>query len=303
MNEIIVNNLTKEYGALKAVSNISFKIQKGEIFGLIGPNGAGKSTTMRAIMNYIFPTNGKISIAGLDSVKDYLKVRNIVGYLPGEFTTYENMTGLQYLSHILHLRNQSHKINYAKLLSEKFDLDLNKKAKNLSKGNKQKIGIIQAFCHDPEILIIDEPTSGLDPLKQHVFDELVLEFKNKGKTVFISSHVLPEVEALCDRVAIIKDGKIVAENKMSELKSLALNRYEIVFKNEISEQNFQNSIGVENIVKSGGKYIFDIKGDINKFLKEISSNEISSFKSIEPDLEDIFLSLYNKNNEEEYNAN
>ncbi|MBA13113.1 MAG: ABC transporter ATP-binding protein [SAR202 cluster bacterium] len=303
MNEIIVNNLTKEYGALKAVSNISFKIQKGEIFGLIGPNGAGKSTTMRAIMNYIFPTNGKISIAGLDSVKDYLKIRNIVGYLPGEFTTYDNMTGLQYINHILHLRNQSHKINYAKLLSEKFDLDLNKKAKNLSKGNKQKIGIIQAFCHDPEILIIDEPTSGLDPLKQHVFDELVLEFKNKGKTVFISSHVLPEVEALCDRVAIIKDGKIVAENKMSELKSLALNRYEIVFKNEISEQNFQNSIGVENIVKSGGKYIFDIKGDINKFLKEISSNEISSFKSIEPDLEDIFLSLYIKNNEEEYSAN
>ena len=303
MNEIIVNNLTKEYGALKAVSNISFKIQKGEIFGLIGPNGAGKSTTMRAIMNYIFPTNGKISIAGLDSVKDYLKVRNIVGYLPGEFTTYDNMTGLQYINHILHLRNQSHKINYAKLLSEKFDLDLNKKAKNLSKGNKQKIGIIQAFCHDPEILIIDEPTSGLDPLKQHVFDELVLEFKNKGKTVFISSHVLPEVEALCDRVAIIKDGKIVAENTMSELKSLAINRYEIVFKNEISEQNFQNSIGVENIVKSGGKYIFDIKGDINKFLKEISSNEISSFKSIEPDLEDIFLSLYIKNNEEEYSAN
>ena len=303
MNEIIVNNLTKEYGALKAVSNISFKIQKGEIFGLIGPNGAGKSTTMRAIMNYIFPTNGKISIAGLDSVKDYLKIRNIVGYLPGEFTTYDNMTGLQYINHILHLRNQSHKINYAKLLSEQFDLDLNKKAKNLSKGNKQKIGIIQAFCHDPEILIIDEPTSGLDPLKQHVFDELVLEFKNKGKTVFISSHVLPEVEALCDRVAIIKDGKIVAENKMSELKSLALNRYEIVFKNEISEQNFQNSIGVENIVKSGGKYIFDIKGDINKFLKEISSNEISSFKSIEPDLEDIFLSLYIKNNEEEYSAN
>ena len=258
---------------------------------------------MRAIMNYIFPTNGKISIAGLDSVKDYLKIRNIVGYLPGEFTTYDNMTGLQYINHILHLRNQSHKINYAKLLSEKFDLDLNKKAKNLSKGNKQKIGIIQAFCHDPEILIIDEPTSGLDPLKQHVFDELVLEFKNKGKTVFISSHVLPEVEALCDRVAIIKDGKIVAENKMSELKSLALNRYEIVFKNEISEQNFQNSIGVENIVKSGGKYIFDIKGDINKFLKEISSNEISSFKSIEPDLEDIFLSLYIKNNEEEYSAN
>ena len=303
MNEIIVNNLTKEYGAFKAISNISFEVQKGEIFGLIGPNGAGESTTMGAIMNYIFPTNGRISIAGLDSVKDYLKVRNIVGYLPGEFTTYENMTGLQYLSHILHLRNQSHKINYAKLLSKKFDLDLNKKAKNLSKGNKQKIGIIQAFCHDPEILIIDEPTSGLDPLKQQEFDELVLEFKSKGKTVFISSHVLPEVETLCDRVAIIKDGKIVAENTMSELKSLAINRYEIVFKNEISEQNFQNSIGVENIVKSGEKYIFDVKGDINKFLKEISSNEISSFKSIEPDLEDIFLSLYDKNNEEEYNAN
>ena len=303
MDEIIIDKLTKKYGDFKAVSNISFKIQKGEIFGLIGPNGAGKSTTMRSIMNYIFPTNGKISIAGLDSVKDYLKIRNLIGYLPGEFTTYDNMTGLQYLNHILHLRNQSHKINYAKLLSKKFDLDLNKKAKNLSKGNKQKIGIIQAFCHDPEILIIDEPTSGLDPLKQQEFDDLVLEFKDRGKTVFISSHVLPEVETLCDRVAIIKNGEIVAENKMSELKSFTINRYEIVFKNEIYEQNFQNSIGVENIVKSGEKYIFDIKGDINKFLKEISSNEISSFKSIEPDLEEIFLSLYNKNREEEYNAN
>ena len=149
-----------------------------------------------------------------------------------------------------------------------------------------------------EILIIDEPTSGLDPLKQQEFDDLVLEFKNKGKTVFISSHVLPEVETLCDRVAIIKDGKIVAENTMSKLKSLAIHRFEIIFKNEISKQSFQNSMGVENIVKSGEKYIFDIKGNINKFLKEISSNEISSFKSIEPGLEEIFLSLYNKDSEE-----
>lgn len=294
---IIVNKLTKKYGEFKAISDISFKIRQGEIFGLIGPNGAGKSTTMRTMMNYIFPTNGEISIAGLDSVKDYLKIRNIIGYLPGEFTTYDNMTGLQYLNHILHLRNQPNKINYAKKLSKKFDLDLNKKAKHLSKGNKQKIGIIQAFCHDPEILIIDEPTSGLDPLKQQEFDDLVLEFKNDGKTIFISSHVLPEVETLCDRVAIIKDGEIVAENKMSELKSLAINRFEVIFKNEISEQSFQNSIGVENIVKSGEKYIFDIKGDINKFLKEISSNEISSFKNIEPGLEEIFLSLYNRNSE------
>ena len=294
---IIVNKLTKKYGDFKAISDISFKIRKGEIFGLIGPNGAGKSTTMRTMMNYIFPTNGEILIAGLDSVKDYLEIRNLIGYLPGEFTTYDNMTGLQYINHILHLRNQPNKINYAKSLSKKFDLDLNKKAKQLSKGNKQKIGIIQAFCHDPEILIIDEPTSGLDPLKQQEFDNLVLEFKNKGKTVFISSHVLPEVETLCDRVAIIKDGEIVAENKMSELKSLAINRFEVIFKNEISEQSFQNSIGVENIVKSGEKYIFDIKGDINKFLKEISSNEISSFRNIEPGLEEIFLSLYNKNSE------
>jgi len=296
MTEIIsVNKLTKKYGNFKAVSNISFNVKKGEIFGLIGPNGAGKSTTMRSMLNFIFPTNGKISIAGLDSIKDYLEIRNLIGYLPGEFTTYDNMTGLQYLTHMMHLRNKSEKIGYAKSLAKKFDLDLNKKAKQLSKGNKQKIGIIQAFCHDPEILILDEPTSGLDPLKQQEFDELILKFKEKGKTIFISSHVLPEVEMLCDRVAIIKNGKIVAENTMAKLKSMAMNRFEVVFKDDISEKKFGKSTGVKNISKSGEKFIFDIEGDVNKFIKKISENKVISFRSMEPDLEEIFLSFYKKN--------
>ncbi|MBM01507.1 MAG: hypothetical protein CL762_02150 [Chloroflexi bacterium] len=296
MPEVItVSKLTKKYGNFKAVSNISFNVEKGEIFGLIGPNGAGKSTTMRSMLNFIFPTNGKISVGGFDSVKDYLKIRSIIGYLPGEFTTYDNMTGLQYLTHMMHLRNKPEKVGYAKSLAKKFDLDLNKKAKQLSKGNKQKIGIIQAFCHDPEILILDEPTSGLDPLKQQEFDELILKFKEKGKTIFISSHVLPEVEMLCDKVAIIKNGKIVAENTMAQLKSMAMNRFEIIFKNEVSERKFGKSIGVKNISKSGEKFIFDVEGDVNKFIKKISENKVISFRSMEPDLEEIFLSFYKKN--------
>lgn len=296
MSEIIsVKKLTKKYGNFRAVSNISFNVQEGEIFGLIGPNGAGKSTTMRSMLNFIFPTNGEISIAGFDSVKDYLAIRNLIGYLPGEFTTYDNMTGLEYLTHMMHLRNKPEKINYAKSLAKKFDLDLNKKSKQLSKGNKQKIGIIQAFCHDPEILILDEPTSGLDPLKQQEFDELILKYKEKGKTIFISSHVLPEVEMLCDRVAIIKNGKIVAENTMAQLKSMAINRFEVIFKNEVPERKFGKSIGVKNISKSGEKFIFDVEGDVNKFIKKISENKVISFRSMEPDLEEIFLSFYKKN--------
>jgi len=294
IEKISVKKLTKFYGSFKALSNVSFSVNEGEVFGLIGPNGAGKSTTMRSMLNFIFPSSGNIQINGLDSKLDYLKIRSLIGYLPGEFTTYENMTGSEYLKHILYLRKMPDKEKYAKKLAKNFDLDLNKKAKNLSKGNKQKIGIIQAFCHEPDILILDEPTSGLDPLKQQVFDDLILEYKQKGRTIFISSHVLPEVEMLCDRVAIIKDGKIVAENTMSKLKSMTMNRFEVVFKKEIKEKSFGKSIGVKNIVKSGEKYIFDIEGDVNRFIKKITENKVTSFKSIEPDLEEIFLSFYKK---------
>jgi len=292
--KISVNKLTKFYGSFKAVSNVSFKVNEGEVFGLIGPNGAGKSTTMRSMLNFIFPSSGNITINGLDSKLDYLKIRSLIGYLPGEFTTYENMTGSEFLKHMLYLRGMPENEKYAKELSKKFDLDLSKKAKNLSKGNKQKIGIIQAFCHNPEILILDEPTSGLDPLKQQVFDELILEYKEKGKTIFISSHVLPEVEMLCDRIAIIKDGRIVTENTMAKLKSMAVNRFEIIFKNEIKIRSFGKSVGVKNIIQSGEKYIFDIEGDVNKFIKKIAENKVTSFKTIEPDLEEIFLSFYKK---------
>jgi ABC-2 type transport system ATP-binding protein len=291
---ISVEKLTKNYGKFRAVSNLSFTVRKGEIFGLIGPNGAGKSTTMRSMLNFIFPTKGKILIDGLDSEKDYLKIRSLIGYLPGEFTTYENMTGIQYLTHVLNLRKKPDKIPYAKSLAKKFDLDLNKKTNQLSKGNKQKIGIIQAFAHDPEIIILDEPTSGLDPLKQQEFDELVLERKSAGKTIFISSHVLPEVEMLCDRVAIIKEGRIVAENTMSELKSMAMNRFEVSFKSEIKEKSFGKSIGVQKISNIGDRYIFDISGDVNKFIRKISEHKVKMFRSMEPDLEEIFLSFYQK---------
>ena len=294
IEKISVKKLTKFYGSFKALSNVSFSVNEGEVFGLIGPNGAGKSTTMRSMLNFIFPSSGNIQINGLDSKLDYLKIRSLIGYLPGEFTTYENMTGSEYLKHILYLRKMPDKEKYAKKLAKNFDLDLTKKAKNLSKGNKQKIGIIQAFCHEPDILILDEPTSGLDPLKQQVFDDLILEYKQKGRTIFISSHVLPEVEMLCDRVAIIKDGKIVAENTMSKLKSMTMNRFEVVFKKEIKEKSFGKSIGVKNIMKSGEKYIFDIEGDVNRFIKKITENKVTSFKSIEPDLEEIFLSFYKK---------
>ena len=295
MEDLIeVKNLTKFYGKIKAVSNISFTVKKGEIFGLIGPNGAGKSTTMRSMLNFIFPTKGKVLIKGLDSKDDYLKIRPLIGYLPGEFSTYDNMTGMQYITHVLSLRGKLDKLSYAKSLAKKFDLDLDRKAKQLSKGNKQKVGIIQAFAHDPEILILDEPTSGLDPLKQQEFGELILKSRDEGKTIFISSHVLPEVEMLCERVAIIKEGRIVAENTMAELKSMAVNRFEVSFKGEVIEKRFGKSLGIQTISRIGEKYVFDVAGDVNKFIKRISEHKVETFRSLEPDLEEIFLAYYKK---------
>tara|TARA_B100000686_G_scaffold172299_1_gene179533 strand:- start:703 stop:1614 length:912 start_codon:yes stop_codon:yes gene_type:complete len=289
---ISVKSLTKYYGKFLAVSNISFSVKKGEIFGLIGPNGAGKSTTMRSILNFIKPTDGKITINGLDSKKDYLKIRKLIGYLPGEFSIYDNLNGEQYIKHILHLRKKSDKLSNLEILASRFDLDLSKKSKNLSKGNKQKIGIIQAFCHDPEIIILDEPTSGLDPLKQQEFENLVLEFKNKGKTIFISSHVLPEVETLCNRVAIIKDGKIIAEDKVSDLKKKSLNRIEVQFAKDIIINKFPKDLGISKITGDSKKYTFDIEGNIDKFIKELSTHKIENIRTIDPDLEDIFLTYY-----------
>ena len=293
MNSIIsIESLTKYYGKFLAVSDISFSVNKGEIFGLIGPNGAGKSTTMRSILNFIKPTEGKITIKGLDSQKDYIKIRNLIGYLPGEFSIYDNLNGEEYLTHILHLRNKSNKTPNLKNLAARFDLDLSKKSKKLSKGNKQKIGIIQAFCQEPEILILDEPTSGLDPLKQQEFEDLVLEFKNQGKTIFISSHVLPEVETLCDRVAIIKNGQIIAEDKMADLKKKSLNRIEVQFSKDFDVDKLRKNIGISKVTGDLNRYTFDIEGNIDKFIKELANHEIENLKTIEPDLEDIFLSYY-----------
>jgi len=289
---ISVNSLTKYYGKFLALSNISFSVEQGEIFGLIGPNGAGKTTAMRCILNFIKPTEGTITVNGLNSIKDYLIIRNFIGYLPGEFSLYDNLNGEEYITHLLHLRNKADKKNNQKELAKRFDLDLTKKCKKLSKGNKQKIGIIQAFCHDPEILILDEPTSGLDPLKQQEFEDLVLEFKNQGKTVFISSHVLPEVETLCDRVAIIKNGQIIAQDKMADLKKKSLNRIEVQFSEEIDKSKLGETIGVSRITGDPNKFTFDIEGNIDKFIKELSKYEVQNVKTIEPDLEEIFLSYY-----------
>ena len=216
--KIVVNKLTKYYGKFKALSNVSFNVNQGEVFGLIGPNGAGKSTTMRSMLNFIFPSNGSITINGLDSKKDYLKIRSLIGYLPGEFTTYENMTGQEYLKHILHLRKIPKKENYVKKLAKRFDLDLSKKAKNLSKGNKQKIGIIQAFCHDPEILILDEPTSALDVLVQENIIKLLINLQEKFNLSYcFISHDLSLIKKLCHRVYVMKDSSIVEEGTAKEI--------------------------------------------------------------------------------------
>ncbi len=219
--------LTKFYGQHRGVLDVNLDIREGEVFGLLGPNGAGKTTCIRVFLDFIRATSGTATVLGLNSRTDSLKIRQKVGYLPGEFVTYEKLTAHELLEYFANLRD--HTLERAKTLADRFNLDLSRKIGELSRGNRQKVGLIQAFMSDPELLILDEPTTGLDPLLQQEFHEVVLEEAKAGKTLFISSHVLSEVEIICDRVGIIREGSLVAVEEISALRERALTRVEIVF--------------------------------------------------------------------------
>lgn len=219
MEIIKVTNLTKYYGNFKGIEDVNFSVNKGEIFGFIGPNGAGKSTTIRCLLNLIYPTKGEIKIKAMDSVKDSIKIKNMIGYLPSECNFYSDMKVYDFLEYM----SQYYKGNFKERinnLSNRLQLDVNKRIEELSYGNKKKVGIVQAFINDPEIIILDEPTGGLDPLIQEEFYRILEEEKAKGKTIFFSSHILSEVQRLCDRVAIVKEGAIIKIETMEVTQQL-----------------------------------------------------------------------------------
>lgn len=287
---IEIDNLTKDYGNNRGIFNINIKIKKGEIFGFLGPNGAGKTTAIRNLMGFIKPDNGTCHINGLDCFTEADKVQKEVGYIPGEPVFINDMSGIDFIKFIASYRNIT-SLNKAYSLIERFKLNPNVKIKKMSKGTKQKIAIILAFMHNPDILILDEPTSGLDPLMQKEFIKLLLEEKNNGKTILISSHIFEEIEKTCDRVSIIKDGYIVATDKIDNLKKFGNKIYTINFKNEAELSLFMKS--KFNIINNTKNTVtVTINNNINNLLKELANYDISDLVEEKQNLEDIFMRYY-----------
>lgn len=289
-NTIEVKELKKKFGKVTAVNDVSFEIKEGEIFGFLGPNGAGKTTTIRCIMDFIRPTEGKIFINGIDAQKDSVKAKEVIGYLSGNVRLYGNWTGRDHIDFIESIRGKSRNVNE---LLKKLDFNPNVKFHNLSSGNKQKLGLIIALMSDPKILIMDEPTVGLDPLLQNTIYEILLDLKKKGVTILISSHNLSEVEKLCDKVGIIKEGKMVAVEPINELGEKKLHRVEVMFdsKFEASEFNIQ---GVERIDEIKDGLSFTVSGDINPLIKKLASYKLQDIQVSHASLEDVFLKFYGR---------
>jgi ABC-2 type transport system ATP-binding protein len=287
---IEVVNLTKDYGQGKGIFDVSLSVKKGEVFGFLGPNGAGKTTTIRHLMGFVRPDKGNCSISGMDCYKEAAKIQRSLGYLPGEIAFLDDMNGGQLLDFIAAMKGIKDKTRIQELM-ELFELNPSGKIKKMSKGMKQKIGIICAFMGEPEILILDEPTSGLDPLMQNRFINLILREKKKGKTIIISSHIFEEIERTCDRTAFIKRGKIVAVEDMNTLREKKHKAYVITFNSpedisEFSKEGFNIIDTVDNQVTVA------VKGDIQLFLKAITRYNIKDLDVKAQTLEEIFLHLY-----------
>lgn len=292
MNVIEIKNLTKNYGRTRGITNVSFNVEEGEIFGFIGPNGAGKSTTIRTLLALIHPTSGSATIFGKDCIKYAPEIAMEVGYLPSEVFYYENMKVIDLLKYSasFYRKDCTKRMNE---LAEIMELDLNRKIDDLSFGNKKKVGIVQGLLHEPKLIILDEPTSGLDPLMQQKFFELLKEENKKGATILFSSHILSEVQRLCNRVAIIKEGKIIKLEKISTLRENNYKKFKIEIESGIDKDYF-NINGVKELRIDGNIVTFIFKGNINNVMKKFGGIEISNIWIEEPDLEEIFMHYYER---------
>lgn len=285
-----VNNLSKSFGQTQAVRDVSFNVEKGEIFGFLGPNGAGKTTTIRCMMNFLFPSSGGISIFGLDSQKDSPEIKKKIGYLSSDVALYSGWTGQEHFEFFQKIKGPSSNL---KDLVDKFNFDPKVRFKNLSTGNKKKLGIILALMHKPELIILDEPTAGLDPLLQNATYEILEEYQKEGSTIFMSSHNLSEVDRICSKAAIIKDGKIVATEKISELKNKKIHVATVKFNKNVDQKELLfDGIGIQEVLPDG--YILDIKGDINPLLHKLAQFEVKDLEMSHASLEEVFLEFYNK---------
>ena len=291
-NAIEINQLTKFYGKARGIENVTFNVEEGEIFGFIGPNGAGKSTTIRTILALIYPTSGDAKIFGMDCIKQAPEIAKRVGYLPSEVFYYDGMKVKDLLNYSASFYKKDCKKRIQELV-ELMDLDLNKKIDDLSYGNKKKVGIVQGLLHSPDLIILDEPTSGLDPLMQQTFFDLLEAENKRGATVLMSSHILGEVQRLCSRVAIIKDGTIIKLEKISTLQEDSYKRIKFETNDIIPQEYFAIS-GVNDLKVEGKTHSFIYKGDINVMTAKLSALKLTNLWVDEPDLEEIFMHYYSK---------
>ena len=289
---ISTTDLTKFYGKHRGILDVSLDINEGEVFGLLGPNGAGKTTCIRIFLDFIRPSSGSATVLGMDSRSDSVEIRRNVGYLPGDFITYEKLTAEELLQYFANLRGGH--LRKAKALAERFDLDLSRKIGELSRGNRQKVGLIQAFMSDPKLLILDEPTTGLDPLLQQEFHTLVLEEAEAGKTLFVSSHVLPEVEVICDRVGIIREGSIVAVEEVATLRKQTVTKIEIEFGQAISKAEFEGVDGVSEVTIKDHHLSCNVTGSVDSLIKLAARYTVVKIQSRHPALEEVFLTYYSQ---------
>ncbi len=288
---IHTSHLTKSYGKARGIVDLDLAVRPGEVFGYLGPNGAGKTTTIRTLLDFIRPNAGSATVFGLDTHRASLAIRGRVGYLPGELSLYEGMTGREFLRYMANLRGGVAWSGVEKL-AERLAANLAQPIRILSHGNKQKLGLIQAFMHQPELLILDEPTQGLDPLVQHEFYRLIAEARAAGRTVFLSSHVLPEVERTCDRVGIIREGVLVAVEDVASLKAKALRRLEIRFAAPPPLAAFEGLPGVRDLRIENSSLHSQVAGSLDAMIKAAARFEVLDVISTEPSLEEIFLTYY-----------
>ena len=290
---IQTEQLTKSYGVHRGIVEVDLTVNEGEAFGFLGPNGAGKTTTIRTLLDHLRPTSGRAFVFGIETTVDPVAIHKRVGYLPGEFTLYDKLTGGQTIEYFANLRGGVDRAYQASLV-QRLDLDTSRKFKEYSKGNKQKVGLVAALQHRPDLLMLDEPTSGLDPLVQQTFYEVIREAKAEGRTIFLSSHILSEVEKTCDRVAIIRDGRLVKVDRVEALRDLAHHQVELRFAGEAPVAAFASLPGVSDVSSEDHLIRMRVSGSITPIVRAAAEYELLDFVSREPSLEETFLAQYGR---------
>ncbi len=290
MAVIEIKDLAKSFGEVQALDGINLEVQEGEVYGYIGPNGAGKTTTIRISLGILQADRGKAAVFGRDAWQDAVEIHKRIAYVPGEVNLWPNLTGGEIIDLFVQLRGNNHKSRREELIA-RFDLDPSKKCRSYSKGNRQKVALVAAFAAEADLYLLDEPSSGLDPLMEKVFQECITEFKEEGKTVFLSSHILSEVEKLCDKLSIIRQGKIIESGSLNELQHLTRTRMVLETKEEIP--SLQDLRGIHDLKKQNNSHSFLVDtAELDKVIQHVSKFGVKKLESSPPKLEDVFMEHY-----------